>query len=186
MGRTISNPNILNNFCTRFCNIVAKYAAYVVVSGFVAISSGRIRGTEDIDIIISRLNFDTFKKMHSELLRKGFIAMQSDNVKTLYEDYLKNNLSLRYTLTDMPLPEMELKFSKDVLDEYQLKTKIKLPLTGLDIWFSSINMNVAFKEHYLKSSKDLADARHLRIVYPEFVNEREISKIIKMIDRYRL
>ena len=81
---------------------------------------------------------------------------------------------------------MELKFAKDALDEYQLKTKAKLPLTGLDIWFSSINMNLAFKEELLKSDKDLEDARHLRIVYKELVDEKEIDKIKKMIKRYRL
>jgi hypothetical protein len=81
---------------------------------------------------------------------------------------------------------MEIKFAKDVLDDYQLKTRIKLELTGLDVWFSSINMNVAFKEYYLKSDKDIEDARHLRLVYPELINENEIKKIKKLIKEYRL
>ena len=81
---------------------------------------------------------------------------------------------------------MELKFAKDSLDNYQLKNRVKLPLTGLDIWFSSIDMNIAFKEEYLKSEKDLEDAKHLRIVYSEDVNEYEIKEIKKMIRKTKL
>ena len=101
-------------------------------------------------------------------------------------DYLKENLSVRYVYENMPVPEMELKFAKDELDNYQLKTRVKIPLTGLDVWFSSINMNIAFKEDYLKSDKDLEDARHLRIVFAEDINEDEIKKIKRMIRKLKL
>lgn len=52
-------------------------------------------------------------------------------------------------------------------------------MTGLDIYFSSIEMNIAFKEELLKSEKDLDDAKHLRIVYGSKVNNLEIEKIKK-------
>ena len=55
----------------------------------------------------------------------------------------------------------------------------------MDLWFSSINMNIAFKEGYLKSDKDLEDAKHLRIVYAEKIDEQEIEKIKKMIHSQR-
>ena len=67
---------------------------------------------------------------------------------------------------------MEIKFAKDMLDNIQLQTKEKIPLTGLDVWFSSIAMNIAFKEEYLKSDKDMEDARHLRMVYSDKINEK--------------
>ena len=81
---------------------------------------------------------------------------------------------------------MEVKFAKDDLDYYQIKTKIKIPLTNVDVWFGSINMNIAFKEELLKSPKDIEDSKHLRIVYSEFVDESEIRKIKEMIRGYRL
>ena len=81
---------------------------------------------------------------------------------------------------------MEIKFAKDELDLYQLATKVKLPLTGLEVWFSSIEMNIAFKEEYLKSDKDLEDAQHLRIVYKNKLNEDTINKIKKDIKRLRM
>ena len=186
MVRAVDDRNLLTDFCTNFCMIVEKHSEYIVVSGFVAIASGRMRGTEDIDIIIRPISKNDFLRLNDDLLRNDFLAMQSDDANELFNSYLSKGLSVRYTEKGSFVPEMELKFAKDELDEYQFKTKVKLPLTGLDIWFSSINMNVAFKEELLKSEKDLEDARHLRIVYKELVDEKEITKIKKMIKRYRL
>ena len=111
--------------------------------------------------------------------------MQSDNVEEIY-DYLKDNISVRFTWENKFLPEMEIKFVKDCIDDYQIKNRVKLELTGLDIWFSSINDNIAFKEELLKSPKDLEDARHLRIVYSELVDENIINEIKRLIKEYRL
>lgn len=185
MDRQISDRNILDDFCISFCRVVEKHCKYIIVSGFLAISSGRTRGTEDIDMIIERLDKNVFFDMHKDLERNGFICMQSNDPKEIF-DYLKDNLCVRYTYKGKLLPEMELKFAKDMLDQYQIDTRKKIPLTGLDIWFSSANMNIAFKEELLKSDKDLEDAEHLRIVFSEEIDEDEINKIKMMIKRLRL
>lgn len=185
MIRGTDDRNILDEFCIDFCRIVEKYCHYIIVSGFVAISSGRTRATEDIDMIISPLSVADFVKLHNELIKEGFACMQSDNPAEVHE-YLVNKTAVRYTRKDKPLPEMEVKFAKDELDMLQLQTRIKLPLTDLDVWFSSINMNVAFKEELLKSDKDLKDAEHLRKIYSELINEGEISRVKAMIRRLRL
>ena len=132
MERAVKDRSILDTFCENFCKIMEKH-------GFVAIASGRVRGTEDIDMIIPRLSVHQFLKIHEDLITNNFVCVQSDNPQIVY-DYLKDNISVRYTYRNIPVPEMEIKFAKDNLDEYQLKTKQKLPLTGLDVWFSSINM----------------------------------------------
>ena len=181
----VEDRNILDAFTEDFCDVVQKYTEYIVVSGFVAIASGRARGTEDIDMIVSRIPIEYFVALHQELVDKGFVCMQSADAKTIYVDYLSKDLSVRYTYESHLLPQMEVKMEKDPVDTYQLKTKTKLPLTGLDIWFSNINVNLAFKEHLLKSDKDLEDAKHLRIVYSELVNEAEINKVRELIERYR-
>ncbi len=180
MAREISDANILSKFVNEFCRAVAKHSGYIIVSGFVAIASGRARGTEDIDMILPRMKKGTFSALHNDLIKRGFVCMQSENADEIYK-YLADNLSIRYTWKDRPIPEMEVKFAKDKIDQLQFKTKTKLPLTGLNIWFSSISMNIAFKEGYLKSPKDWEDARHLRAVYPNLVNEKKIIRIKKML-----
>jgi len=181
----ISDKNVLKNFSEQFCTVVEKHCKYIIVSGYVAIASGRSRATEDIDMIIERIPKEKFRAMHNDLSTEGFICTQDDNPEELFE-YLINNTSIRYTRKERSLPNMEVKFAKDFLDNHQLQTRIKLPLTGLDLWFSSIEMNIAFKEEYLKSEKDLEDARHLRKVYKEQIDESKVNGIKGLIRQWRL
>ena len=185
MIRGTSDRNVLDEFATNFCKIIEKYTKYIIVSGFLVISSGRVRSTEDIDMIVEPISTEKFEKLHKDLIKNNFVCMQSDDPKEIYS-YLKDKLSIRYTYKDMPLPEMEVKFVVDELDRYQLSTRIKIPSTGLDIYFGSINMNIAFKEEYLKSEKDLEDAKHLRKVYSDAIDEKEINSIKQKIKRLRL
>ncbi|MFA7707679.1 MAG: hypothetical protein WCX73_01905 [Candidatus Pacearchaeota archaeon] len=186
MKREVNDKTILDNFVEEFTKIVERHCKYIIVSGFVAIAHGRSRGTEDIDMIIESIAKYRFINLHNELIKNGFECMQSKNPENIYDDYLIENTSVRYTRKDEFLPEMEIKLAKDELDEYQLKTRRKLPFTGLDVYFSSIEMNIAFKEELLKSDKDLEDARHLRIIYKDELNEKEIENIKHKIKLLRL
>jgi len=183
--RKVDDRTILDKFAEDFAEIVQKYCEYIVVSGFVAISHGRARGTDDIDMIIERIDKKKFLLLHTDLIKNDFECIQSRNVDELF-DYLKNNVSIRYIRRGEFLPEMELKFSKDELDEYQLKTRKKFLLTGTDLYFSSIESNIAFKEELLKSPKDIDDANHLRKVYSDEIIEEEIEKVKSHIKRLRM
>lgn len=185
MKREISNRNLLDKFTEDFCKIVNNHTKYIICSGFVAISHGRSRGTEDIDMVISRLSLPDFTKLHEDLIKSGFICMQSNFPKEIY-NYLKNNDSVRYTYENEFLPEMEVKFAKDSIDEEQLNSRIKIPFTELDIYFPRIEESIAFKEEYLKSEKDLEDAKHLRIIYEGELDEEYIIKYKEKIKRVKL
>ena len=186
MNRGIGDKNILDRFAEKFCKIAEKHARYIVVSGFVAISHGRRRTTEDIDMIIERVPFERFEKFHNELINSGFICMQSSMASDIY-DYLDRGDSIRYVWRDDLLPpEMEVKFVKDEIDELQINTRRKFEFTGLDIWFSSIEFNVAFKEELLKGDKDMEDAKHLRIIYKDKIDNNLIEEIKTKIRRLRL
>ncbi len=176
----------LSVFCKDFCDIIHKYTKYIVVSGFFVISSGRSRATEDIDIIIEPVTLETFIPLHEELAKKGYQCFQSPNPKKIYNDYLKENIAVRYIKNEELIPSIEFKFARDELDEYQIKNRKKFDLTDVDVYFSNVEANIAFKEELLKSPKDLADARHLRIVYSEIIDEKEIDHIKEMIKKYRL
>jgi len=186
MSREVKERTILDTFAEDFVDVVRKHAKYIIVSGFVAIAHGRSRGTEDVDIIIERIEKETFIKMHNDLLLAGFECMQSEYPELIYDDYLNDKTSVRYVRKGHFIPEMELKLAKDELDDYQILTRKKLPLTGLDLYFSSIEMNIAFKEELLKSEKDMDDAKHLRIIYSDVLDENEITKIKAQIRRLRL
>mgnify|MGYP001239850718 CR=1 FL=1 len=187
MERRVDDKNILDKFVEDFCEIIDKYAKYIVCSGFVAIVHGRTRGTEDIDLIVEKIDYEKFVKLHESLIVGGFICMQSDDVEVIYKDYLENGDSVRYVRKSVGMfpPEMEIKFPKDILDEEQIDERVKLPLTKLDVYFSSIESNIAFKEEYLKSDKDMEDAQHLRIIYEGKLDDGKIDKIKEKIRRFR-
>ena len=186
MDLEVSDKNILTNFIKDFVFVIDKLKIkYIIVSGFVAIAHGRSRGTEDIDMIIEKLSLDKFSELHFTLVKNGFECLQSDKPKDIY-DYLTDNTSIRYIRKEEFLPNMEIKFAKDELDNVQLENRTKLPLTKMNFYFSSIETNIAFKEELLKSPKDMADAKHLRIIYENQLNEKEIAKIKKLIHKYRL
>jgi hypothetical protein len=185
--RNIDDKTILDKFVEDFCNVIDKHVKYIICSGFVAIAHGRTRGTEDIDMIIEKIPLEKFIIIHKELIKKGFACMQSDNPEVIYKDYLDKGDSVRYVKDEdgyFP-PEMEIKFPKDELDNEQLKERVKLPLTGIDVYFSSIESNIAFKEEYLGSDKDLEDAKHLRIIYKNKIDEEKIKKLKERIRRFR-
>lgn len=184
--RLVNDMNILSSTCNKFCDVLEKHTKYIVVSGFVAISTGRSRGTEDIDVIISKLSKNEFIQLHLDLEKNDFECIQGKNASELFDFYLKENLSIRYILIGQLLPDMEIKMSKDALDEYQIEHRVKIPLSGLNLWFSSIETNLAFKEELLKSEKDLEDAKHLRTVFEGEINEKEVNKIKELIRRCRL
>ena len=188
MDRKVEDRTILDKFAEDFCKVIDKHCKYIICSGFVAIAHGRSRGTEDIDMIIEKLTREKFIQLHKELVQAGFECMQSASGEVIYDDYLLGGDSVRYVWKSDGFfpPEMEVKFAKDELDNYQLLTRKKLAFTGLDVYFSSIEMNIAFKEEYLKTDKDIEDDKHLRIVYKEQIDEKEIERIKKEINRLRM
>ena len=186
MDRTVDDKSLLDSFASDFAGVVEKHAKYIIVSGFVAIAHGRSRGTEDIDMIIEHLTRVSFTKLHEDLESSGFECIQNEIPSELYDNYLEKNTSIRYVRKGTHIPEMELKLAKDALDENQLNDRVKLPLTGLDLYFSSIETNIAFKEELLKADKDIEDAKHLRVIYEGKLDEKEIEKIKSLIRRMRL
>lgn len=185
MDRKIDDRTILDKFTEEFCSIVEEHAGYMIVSGYSAISSGRSRGTEDIDMIIEKISKEKFEELNKSLCEKGFECIQSSDSKVIFDEYLDKGISIRYVWQGKHLPEMEIHFAKDELDNLQLKRRIKMSLTGLNIYFAPIEGNIAFKEEYLKSEKDLEDAKHLRVVYSDSIEEGKIEEYKKLIRRLR-
>ena len=62
----------LDHFALDFIDILKKHTNYVVVSGYVAILLGRARASEDIDIIIPKIDFTRFRSLLQELNNNDF------------------------------------------------------------------------------------------------------------------
>jgi hypothetical protein len=96
----------LDIFVRDFISVLSKYSDYLIVSGYVSISSGRARGTEDIDILIPIISELKFQDLFIDLTKNGYWCYQGDTPDVY--DNLKNLNSIRFAIKDQLFPNIEL------------------------------------------------------------------------------
>ena len=180
--KTDKELNNLDKFALEFLNIIKKYVDYVIISGYVSILLGRTRISEDIDIYIKKISLGEFKEMYKELLQNNFWCINAEKPEDIYE-YLKDNLAVRFSKIDSPIPNFEVKFPKDKLDEQVFEDPIKVILTKGEIIISSLERHIAFKRYFLSSNKDIEDAEHIESLFKEFINYNKVSELKRLIKK---
>ena len=134
--RELSN---LDKFVLKFVKILDKQKIkYVIVSGYVTILFGRSRGTEDVDILVEKLDFEKFTELWNVLL-KSFDCINAPSAKEAFYTYLKNNSAIRFAEKGEFDPNMEFKFCKVELDEYSLQNSITVILNGFNLFISPLD-----------------------------------------------
>ncbi len=173
----------LDLFLRDFLDILKKHSDYLVVSGFVSISTGRTRGTEDIDILVPILDKEDFEKLFKNLQEKGFWCYQGDTIAEVYP-YLKEMNTIRFARTDELFPNIEFisidKSRKAKYFEFTHPQKIKIK--DFEFKIPPLEFEILYKEIILNGKKDLADARHLRVFFSEILkkeNFKEYENIIR-------
>lgn len=152
--------NSLDKFVVKFSNVLNKKGIkYVFVSGYVSIIFGRNRSSEDIDILIEKLDFQKFSVLWDEII-KNFNCIITENKKDAYYEYLLNNHAIRFSEKSKFIPNMEVKFPKTELDFWSLNNSVKVILNGSYLFLSKIELQIPFKL-FLGSEKDLEDAKFL-------------------------
>jgi len=165
----------LDNFTLDFIKILEKNTDYVIVSGYVAILLGRARASEDVDVIIPKINFSKFQSLYTQLKKNDFYCLNSEEVSTVY-DYLKDNLAVRFAKKDTMIPNIEMKWTKSDFDKIALENTIDVVLSKGKIRISHLELQIAFKEEVLKSPKDLEDARHIEKIAESYLDKELINK----------
>lgn len=174
--------NELDKFVLKFIKILKKYTDYVIVSGYVAILLGRDRATEDVDIIIPKMDKIKLNLLYKVLIKNGYWCLNSSKLDDLYEILISKH-SIRFAVEPRVSPNVELKFSKDIYDDIALKRPIKIMINSKELKTSFLELQIAYKEEVLKSNKDLEDARHIRIIAKGYLNENLIKEYKKELRR---
>jgi hypothetical protein len=169
----------LDVYVIDFINVLKKYVDYVVVSGYVSILFGRSRGTEDIDIMIMKIGFDTFIKLHRELIEKNYWFLNADNPTELY-GMLDNKLAIRVAAKDTVIPNIEIKFVKNALDITALNEHRVAKIGNESINISPIELQIAFKL-YLGSDKDIEDAVYLYDIFLEHLSKLKLKQYMNIL-----
>jgi len=171
----------LDIFTLEFIKILKKHSPYVIISGYVSILLGRARSSEDIDILIPRINFEHFRTLIHELNKAGYYCLNADADKNIYE-YITDKTAIRFAKQNTVIPNVELKCAKNKIDDLTLaKTlTVKIPENN-ELIISHLEMQIAFKEQVLKSPKDLEDARHIRNIAQGHLDQNLIHEYEKML-----
>ena len=180
LNRELSDLDI---FTLDFIKILEKCTNYSVVSGYVAILLGRSRSSEDVDIIIPKIDFGKFSILLAELLKNNFYCLNAENPKEIYS-YIKDNFGIRFAKLNTAIPNIELKFGKNKIDEISLAKIIKVRIRKSTIIISNLELQIAFKEKILKSQKDLEDAKHIRNIAQGHLDNAKIKIYERMLDEF--
>lgn len=170
-------PSELDDFVFDFVNILQKHTDYSIVSGYVAIIAGRIRGTDDVDIIVPKKTKEEFKRMIKDLVGSGYWCINTGDIEEMF-DMLMTGHSIRIAENGKVSPNFEIKIAKSEYDLESLEKPIEVLMKGKSIKIAPLELQIAYKEVVLKSEKDIEDARHIRIVA-----EKHIDK--KLVDDYK-
>ena len=172
--------NKIDKFTFDFISLIEKYVDYVIISGYVSILLGRSRATEDVDIFIKKIPKAKFIEMYKDLIENGFWCINSDNADTLF-NYLDEGLAIRFAKGRISLPNMEVKFPKDDLDEDVFNDFISVRLPVGEMKISSLERHIAFKRYFLRDDKDNEDALHVEELFKEDIDYEKIKKLKGLI-----
>jgi hypothetical protein len=174
--------NKLDRFVIDFCSLLEKYTKYVIVSGYVSIVLGRSRATEDVDLLVPRMEFSNFVAMFNNFLNKGYDCINTTNPKEAFE--MLDETAIRFFKQGNPLPNIEFKFIKNDLDEYSFENRLKLVLNEGTIFISPLELQIAYKLYLSseKADKDIEDARHLYKIFQDKINKEALAIFIRKLN----
>jgi len=170
----------LDKLVIRFLDILKKYTDYVIISGYVSIILGRTRATEDVDLFIKKMDYETFLKFYEELIKEGFWCINAENPKDIFS-FLENKMAVRFSLENTSAPNFELKFPKRQVDLDTFDDFLTIIMPENKIKISSLERQIAFKRFYLKSYKDKEDALHLEETFRGQIDYDKVNKLKEIV-----
>ncbi len=187
-SRIISNKviNKLDRFAINFINVLEKYSPYVIVSGYVSILLGRSRASEDIDLLVPKMEFSKFKQLFDDLLSSGYECANTSIVREAF-DMLKVH-AIRFFEKGFPIPNMEFKQIENDIHKYSFENRIKMVLNEKTLFISPLEIQIAYKlslmadgsVEEISSDKDFEDAKHIYLGFKEHLNMEKLKYFVKL------
>jgi len=171
--------NELDKFVIEFCSLLDKY---VLVSGYVSILFGRSRSTEDVDLLIPKMNLEEFKRLWKRIDDSGFECLNTSIPQEAFNMVKEHNI--RFSRKGKPIPNMEFKLIQNDIHRYSFENKIKVILGKNILYISPLEMQIVYKLMLGKqgNEKDIEDAKHLYELFKEKLNNSELLKLIKELE----
>jgi predicted nucleotidyltransferase len=163
--------------------------SYVIVSGYVAILTGRSRSTEDVDVIIEPLSEFETEQLVDALKNCGYwgMAMPLDSM----HEMLSEGDRIRIAEEDEMIPNFEVWFADSSLERDVLADPLVAEVGDETVNISPIERQIAYKLHLAQSAdsltgKDFEDALHLYTTFTEQLNTEELQRHVEEhgVERY--
>lgn len=173
------DPNELDELAIEFTAILNDLdIQHVYVAGYIAILTGRSRATEDVDVLIERLDESRITRLVDRLTDEGMWgpAMPLDDMY----DMLANGDNIWIAPDDQVIPHIEAKFVRDESDLASLQNAITAHIADADLPIGPLEIGIAYKL-YLGSQKDFEDAVHLYTLFEETLRSEELERWVKKL-----
>ncbi len=174
--------NELDKLVLSFIRIVEKHIDYVIISGYVSILFGRSRSTEDVDLFIKPIQKELFIRLYNDLKENGFWCLNAESDEEVY-NYLQEGLAIRFARKNETIPNFEVKIAKGLLNLSTFSDAITVETDEGKIIISSLERQIAFKRYFLKSPKDLEDARHVEQLFKDHLDKEKIKNYKTLIEK---
>lgn len=174
----------LDIFVKDFLFILKKYCNYLVVSGYVSISTGRTRATEDIDVLVPIMKKEEFKILFGDLIKNDFWCYQSDNYNESYS-YLEKFNNIRFARKNEIFPNIEfIPIDKTrILKFFEFSNPQKIRIKDFEFKIPPLEFEILYKEIILAGKKDFQDAKHLRSFFEKILKEEKFKEYKPIILR---
>ena len=181
IGRTIKmKGKELNDLDKEVLNFVRFLnVPYVIVSGYVSLLFGRLRTTEDVDMLVKIKNALAFGGIWKRVYANGYYCINEDDQKEAYLLFSEGS-SIRFAKRNTWFPNFELKAPKNDIERMALKDRLKFRFDDSSIFISPLELQIAYKL-YLGSGKDYEDARYLYVLLSQHLNQRKLEKFIELL-----
>ena len=168
-----------------FTRILEKAGVdYVIVSGYVAILTGRSRSTEDVDVILETLSETETTKLVTELKADGYWGM----AMPLQEMYsmLEAGDRIRIAEEGEMYPNFETWFVSNEVEREALSNPLTVEFDQGQIDVSPIELQIAYKLRLAQaanslSGKDFEDALHLYLTFEERFNRERLQDYVETL-----
>ena len=173
----------LDMFVKEFLDVLKRHSDYLIVSGFVSISTGRIRGTEDIDILAQKLNKTKLALLLEDLFKNKFWCYQGDTIDEVWR-YIEKGDNIRFAKEGEMFPNVEfISVDKSRPAKYfEFSRNKKIKIQDFEFKIPPIEFEILYKEIILAGKKDIEDAKHLRTFFSDIIKTerfKEYEPIIK-------
>ncbi|ELY91962.1 hypothetical protein [Natrinema altunense] len=154
---------------------------YVIVSGYVAILTGRSRSTEDIDVILESLSETETEQLVTELKDHGYwgMAMPLDEMYSM----LSEGSRIRIAEDGEMYPNFETWFVSNDVEREALSNPLTVTFDEGQIEISPLELQIAYKLRLAQaadslSGKDFEDALHLYLTFEERFNTEQLETYV--------